>query len=142
MFNLSVHVTRAGQSNLDINDHLNYIVATGFFGGQVNWDRKQISSPYMDGDYTVSRRARNVEETVQIHVYGQDHADLIENVRRLVSAFTQTMFDIVVDIDGATTIYHCEAANYAVDWNSPKFASNMTTVTFVVPRKPYSEGMV
>jgi len=142
VFNLSAHVTRAGQSNLDINDHLNYIIATAFFGGQVQWERKQIASPYMDGEHTVSRRARNVEETVQIHVYGEDHTDLTANIRELVSAFSQNTYDIVVTIDSAVTIYHCEAANYSVEWSTPKFASNMTTATFIVPRKPYTEGMV
>ena len=141
-YTVSAYVTRAGQSNLDINDHLNYVIATGLMGGQVNWERKQITSPYMDGAFTVSRRANNVDEPVQIHVYGDDHLDLVDNVRELIDAFTQNSFDIVITIDSATTIYHCEAANYAVEWSGPKFASNMTTVNMVVPRKPYTEGMV
>lgn len=141
MFNLSAHVTRAGHPNLDINDHLNFIIATGFMGGQVSWDRKQISSPYMDGEHTISVHARNVEETVQIHVYGDNHPSLVSNARTLVEAFTQPRYDVVIDINGAVSIYHCETANYSIEWSTAKFASNMTTVTFVVPRKPYAEGM-
>lgn len=130
-------VTRSllGLGNLDINDHVSYVLSYGILGANTSWERNQVKSQWVDGDVTVSRRRGNVIEPMVFHVYGNDQSDLQSNISTLIDAFIQDSFTMTIDLDGSTYQYSCESADHSVEWGY-KMHSAMTTVTFQVPRKP------
>lgn len=130
-------VTRAdlGLSPLNINDHSNYSLSPSVFGGSSTWERNRVSSPWVDGEITVSRRRATVTDTFVINVYGSNQADMLANIQELVQAFSQNSYHLTLTMNGTVYQYMCEAADYTVEWGY-KMHSNQTTVTFQVPRKP------
>lgn len=131
-------VTRSslGLPNLNINDHSKYVLTTTMLGGSVAWQRNAISSPYVDGDITVTRRRPTVVEPMEIYVYGTNGANLMWNTAEVINAFCQDAFSLTVTINGATRQYSCESSDYSIEYNNAKFASKMCTVRLQVPRKP------
>ena len=143
---MSVTITRSslGLLDLDINDHLNYIVAgPEFLGGQMSWERNQVSSPFVDGDFTVNRRRQNVTENVVIEIMAGSGLELQVNTRVLTQAFSQDEFYMKVEINKATSIYRCEAADYKLVTSGPRFVANQIQCVFSVPRRPIptAEGL-
>lgn len=136
-FAVNASVTRdlLGLGNLNINDHVNYTLASGIMSGQVSWDRQQASSQWIDGDVTVSRRRGNVTEPITLYVRGGDHGELISNVHTAIEAFSQDAFGLAIVINGEFNQYQCESADYSVDWGYV-LHSNMTILKFQVLRSP------
>lgn len=135
-FTANVTRTDLGLANLNINDYTKYITTTQIMGGQVTWQRNSVSSPYVDGDVTISRRRPSVNDVFAINVIGTTHAIVKTNLQTLVQAFLQDKFNIIITVDGATYQYECETSDYSVEWNHAKFHEKMITVTFNVMRKP------
>jgi hypothetical protein len=135
---LSVQVTRTslGLSNLEINDHNSYYVADSFMGGQVAWQRTQVSSPWIDDEVTVNRRRGKVMENVVVEVLGLTQSALSANISTLIEAFNQDNFTLGVTIDGVQRSYQAEAADYQVQWNGPRQVAKQIQVVFSVPRSP------
>lgn len=135
---VSAAVTRTdlGLSNLNINDHDKYILSTTILGGSVAWQKNQVSSPYVDGDITITRRRPTVIEPFEVYVYGTSGATLMTNTQALIDAFSQDSFSLSVTINGATRQYACETADYSLEYSHTKFASHMCTVRFQLPRNP------
>lgn len=135
-FSASVTRSSLGLGDLDIHDGLNYVITNRLFGGSVSYQRNQVSSPYVDGDVTVTRRRPNVSENISIHVYGSDHASMATNVSALIAAFSQDSFNIGVTVGNQLYQYQCEAADYQMEWDQAKMHSTQTTVNFQLPRRP------
>ena len=136
---MSVVVSRdtMGLAPLEINDHLDYVFATPeLFGGQQAWDRVQVSSPYVDGDFTVTRRKQNVQEDIQVEVFGANNSEVTSNARKLIEAFSQDSFTITLCLNGVYSLYTCEAADYKVIGTGPRWAAKQIQVVLSVPRKP------
>ncbi len=136
---MSVEISRTslGLAALEINDHTSYIVAgPEFLGGQVAWDRSQVSSPFVDGEVTTHRRRQNVSENIAVEVLGDNTADLQSNTRAIIDAFSQDSFTLTVELDSSTSVYLCEAADYKVVSSGPRYVANQLQVVFAVPRKP------
>jgi hypothetical protein len=131
-------VTRGslGLSNLNIHDGLNYIVTNKILGAQVAWDKNQVSSPWVDGDVTISRRRPNVSEPFSIHVHGDDHADMKNNVQVLLEAFMQNQYNLAVTVGNQLFQYKCETADYQMEFDQSKMFATMTTINFQIPRRP------
>ena len=127
--------TDLGMSSLNINDHSNYILGTQILGGAVAWERNQVSSPWVDGDITVSRRRPNVQENIQVNILGTNQATMLTNIKTITEAFSQNSFTLTVTMSGSVYQYSCEAADYTVEW-SVKMHSNQCMVSFMLPRKP------
>lgn len=141
---LSVLVSRSalGLSDLDINDHIDYIVAgPEFLGGQQSWDRTQVSSPFADGEVTTMRRRQNVQENIVLEVLGDTTSEVHSNAQTVIDAFSQDAFTITVSINGASTAYHCEASDYKLITSGPRYSAQQIQVLFVVPRKPIVGGI-
>lgn len=135
-FNASVTRSSLGLGDLNIHDYLNYVVTNKIFGGSVTWQRNQVSSPFVDGDVTVTRRRPNVSEAFSIHVHGEDHEELATNISTLIAAFTQDSFNLGVTVGNQTYQYQCEAADYQMEWDQSKMHSTMATINFQLPRRP------
>jgi hypothetical protein len=138
MFTFSASVTRSdlGLLDLDINDLVNYRVSSEIMGSMVTFDRKIVSSPYVNGDVTVHRRRGNVNEKFSVLVYGDEQNDLQINVSELINAFTQNSFNLSFGLDSTIWSYKCEASDYQLEWNNAYFASGQLRVTFNLNRNP------
>jgi hypothetical protein len=136
---LSVLVTRdyMGDADLDINDASKFRVAgPAVFGGTSGWERKQVSSPIVDGEFTTHRRRTNVTESLAVYVAGSDTADMFTNIRELVSALTQDRYTLQFNIGSAVIQWDCESAEYSVEVDTPHMVARYAKVTFSIPRKP------
>jgi hypothetical protein len=135
---MPVTVTRTalGLSVLNINDFVNYYCATEFLGGQVTWNRNQVSSPWVDGQYTTSRTRQNVMEKIGVEIVAADTADLKAKTDAIISAFMQSYFVLTATIDGATWSYACEAADYQQAFTGPRMYARQGQVLFDMPRRP------
>lgn len=128
--------TLLGKENLYINDHETYVLTPTIMGGAVSWDKKEASSPWVDGEYTISRRKRNINEQLVINVYGASQIDLQTNIAELVEAFTQDNFGLYFSINNAIRAYKCFAADYQVSWDHTRMHALNVPVTITVPRLP------
>ena len=127
--------TDLGLSTLNINDHVNYALGSQILGGTVSWERNQVNSPWVDGDITVSRRRPNVQESVQINVYGDNQTEMLANIKEITEAFSQNSYQMTVTLNGQVYRYQCESADYSVEWGV-KMHSSQCMVMFSVPRRP------
>ena len=127
---LSATVTRSalGLLVLNINDHKDYIISTTMLGGSVTWQKQQVSSPYVDGDITITRRRPTIVEPIEIYVYGNNGTDLTNNVAKLIEAFTQDEFLMSIKINNSDRQYKCECSDYTIEYANTKYATNMTLV--------------
>ena len=135
-FGASVSRTLLSLADLDINDSVNYLVGNQILGSGVSWERKQVSSPWVDGDFTVTRRRPNVSDKIEVRVYGGDQEELKDNLESLVEAMTQDNFILNLTLDAQSYSYSCESADYQISWGKELRHSNQTIVTFQIPRKP------
>lgn len=135
---LSVAVTRSllGLADLNINDHLNYAIGPTFLGAQVQYQRNQAASVFLNGAVTVTRNKQMVTEQVQVEVYGGSTAGLQTNLSTLLTAFGQDSFTLAISINGQTQSYACEAADYQLMWTGPRWISKQVQVEFQLPRQP------
>lgn len=136
--NVTSYVTRdlLGKTNLQINDHDKYSLTPSIMGGQIQWEKKEVSSPWVDGEFTVSRRKRNVVEALTIDVYGASTATLQTNIATLIEAMTQDNYAIYFNINSTLRIYRCFAADYQVSWDRARMEALTVPVVFNVPRLP------
>jgi len=130
--------TLLGLSDLDINDHSNYVLAGPQpVQGAVQWDRQQISAPWVDGDITISRRRTNSTESISIYAAGSDQANLDANIGTLKDAFFQDRFVLQIIVGGSNHAWDCEAADLTqVLYDTSHVVARYVTVTFSVPRMP------
>jgi predicted amino acid-binding ACT domain protein len=124
--------------DLDINDHSSYVLAGPQpVQGAVQWERKQISAPWVDGDITVARRRGNSTESISVYVAGSNMATLDANMATLKDAFFQDRFTLQIIVGGANHAWDCESADLSqVVFDTPHAVARYVTMTFSVPRKP------
>lgn len=139
-FTLSVAVGRSalGLGDLEINDHTSYYVASdpGLFEGQIDWDRQTVSSPDVDGDFTVSRRRGNVEESLVVEIIAASSLDMWQKVGNLKNAVSQDRFNLTITYQGQVTTWVCETASYSLRADSARLAIYRPQMALVIPRKP------
>jgi hypothetical protein len=138
MTTFAASVTRSdlGLGVLNINDQLDYIVGSDIMGAMVSYDRQTVSSPYVNGDVTVHRRRGSVTEKFSVYVLGDTQTELQNNIRTLISAFSQNKFNLVMLLDGIEWSYVCEASDYQVEWSNANFFSIKVKVVFNLLRSP------
>jgi hypothetical protein len=138
MTTVAISVTRSdlGLASLNINDHLDYKVGSEILGSMVTYDKKKVSSPYVNGDITVHRRRGNVNEKFSVYVYGADQAELRTNTIALIEAFSQNQFNLIITLDSVEYSYQCEASDYQIGWSNAHMFSKQVLVTFNLDRKP------
>jgi hypothetical protein len=126
-----------GGGDLDINDHDKYVLAgSSTMSGSVNWERQQVSAPWVDGDFTIARRRGNTTENISVYVSGTDQADLNTNIGTLIGAFTQDRYTLMITIGTQQHAWDCEAADYTVEMDTPHFVAKYVVVKFAIQRKP------
>lgn len=136
---LSVQIDRTdlGLASLDLNDHNNYYISSdNFLGGQVQYERNQVTSPFIDGSVTVNRRKQIVTDQMTVEVLGVNKADLITNINNLVLAFSQDTYNLQIAYGSVVYQYACEAADYTVQYSGPRWIANHVQVQLSFPRQP------
>jgi hypothetical protein len=134
--NVSSYITTPG-GTLNINDHVSYVIAgPSILGGTVQWDRKTVSAPDVDGDFTIHRRRTNVTDMLAIYVKGNSAGDLFNKIRTLTDAFSQDRFEVTINIDGSAHTWECEASDYAVELDTAHVNARYAKVLFNILRKP------
>lgn len=136
---LSAKVTRTdlGLGDLDINDSTNYRIAgPSVMEGTTSWERNQVSSPWVEGDITISRRRGNVTSQLAIYVNADTIGDMMSKTRTLVDAFTQNRFTLQINMGTAVNQWDCEAADYTVQMDTAHVYNMYSVVTFSLQRKP------
>jgi hypothetical protein len=128
--------TPLGLPALQINDHLNYKIAPQFLGGNVQWNRQKVSSPFLDGEVTTQRSRQSVAEQIAVEVFAGSAAELQTNTAALIAAFSQDSFTLTVTLAGTVYAYACEAADVQVAWTGPRMMAHQGQVVFSVPRQP------
>lgn len=101
-------------ADLDINDHVDFIVARGFRAGQVTWRHNQVTSPYVHGHFTVNSAKEPSPVSLTVFALGEDMADLESNISTLLTAFNQAEYTLSTTIEGRTFEWTCERADYEV----------------------------
>jgi hypothetical protein len=143
--NISAVINRdlLGLLPLELADGHPYLLATQFLGAAVTWDRQSVSSRWVDGDYTVSRRRANVSEQIGIEIATATMLELRTAMATLIDAFTQDHFTLTVTVEGVVFAYDCEAGDYTnAMWNTPRLAASRGQVVFTVPRRPIAAAGV
>lgn len=130
--------TQLSLANLDINDHVKYVLAGPLaFSGAVQWNRTQVEAPWVDGQITTERHRVNTTESLGVYVAGTSMADLDANLGTLIEAFSQDRFTFQLVVGGANHAWDCEAADVSqVLYDTAHAVAKYVTVTFAVPRKP------
>ena len=130
--------TLLGLGELDVNDHVNYVLAgPQAVSGAVNWDRRQVSAPWVDGDITISRRMASSTENLSFYVAGSTQADLDTHIATLKQAFFQDRYTFQMIVGGSNHAWDCEAADLTqVLYDTTHAFAKYVTVTFSVPRMP------
>ena len=131
-------ITRTALSlaDLDLNDHVNFILGVPFLGGQGRYTRNSQGGTYMDGEVTVNRRLPNIVENIVVEVRGGTWGEVETNVATLVAAFKQDSYQLKLTVNGTQHNYQCEAADWSYDLSTGRVASNMPKFIFEVPRRP------
>jgi hypothetical protein len=132
----SVSRPELGLADLNLNDHVNYYVAPGIFGGTVSWRRQTVQSPWIEGQFTVGAVRDQVEDKFVVEVLGADQPSLQVNLQNLIKAFSQSSFNLTVQLDTAYYTYACEASDYTIDWTNTRFMAKQVQVSFSLRRSP------
>lgn len=138
VFDVVITRTLLGLANLDLNDHVNFYVAKdNMFGAAVQYNRNQITSPYMDGAVTVNRQKQAVQDQLTIEILPTANLALLAtNIQSLIAAFTQDSYTLAVTMGSQTNTYNCEAADYTVSYEQSRFNARRASVTFQFIRQP------
>lgn len=132
----SITRTALGLTDLDLNDHTNYVISDGFDAGAVSWRREQAESPYVESKITIGRVRDIVEARIGIQVRGATHADIAANVKTLIDAFTQDVFYLSISLDGTVYRWEGEAADYTMEWNRERLHNKFPLMAFGFLRHP------
>jgi hypothetical protein len=125
-----------GGGDLYINTGDYRLAGPQVMSGTVQWDRRTVNSPWVEGDITVSRRRGNTMENLVVYVSGSSQSDLQSNIATLVSAFNQNRYTVQIQIGNANWAWDCEAADYSVQMDTPHINALYVVCTFNIPRKP------
>lgn len=140
---LSVTVSRdlLGLSPLEIATSPDYYIGLQFLGAQVQWERQQITSPWLDGAVTVSRHRGMVTEQIAVEILATSLNTLRAKMLTLIRAFIQDSYQMTVHAENATRIYQCEAADYQdASWTTPRMSGAQGQIVLSVPRQPLLVG--
>jgi hypothetical protein len=135
-FAATVSRTTLGLPALDLNDHLNFIVADQILGGQQAWNRQTAKSPYVDGEFLVNATKGLVNDRFAVQVLGANQSQMAANLVALTDAFGQPSYTLTVTTDDAVRSYLCQPADYTVDWSRERMMARKALVTLAVPRLP------
>lgn len=134
---MPITTVSATANGLNINDGTNYIlVPQNLNPATVTYRRAQVTSPFVEGRFTVNRVLDAVEGEIEIDVIGSSQSALQTNIAALIAAFTADEYVLSITIDGATYSWDCEAADYAMLWVHERMHALRVPMRFAFQRSP------
>lgn len=135
---LSVIITRTelALADLELNAYPYVVSGEGIEPGQTELERHQASSPFVDGQYTVSSKRGQPNMVITLDVRGDTTTEINTNVATLIDAFDQDLFEIAVTIDGQTFRWRGERADRGVGWRRERWHAYIVRAAFQFPRHP------
>lgn len=115
--------------------------ADAFAEQQVSWRRSDVSSPFVEGSWTVNAVRENVTETLDVWVRCEDTSALAVAVEELLAALSQLNYGIELTFDNVRSFYQCYVADVAVKSPREFRFSRMAQVSAQVPRHPVARVM-
>lgn len=132
----TVSRTSLALADLNINDHVNYILSAQFLGAGVTYRRQQVRSPYTEGAVTVNRTRDVIQDQVSIDVLASNYTTFQANIATLQAAFAQDVFTLTVTTNGVPWAWTCEASDYKMDWSVPRIMGLYGQVQYTILRQP------
>jgi len=135
---LSVTLSRTllGLAPLEVNDHTASYVAAESLSGGISWTRQQVSSPFVDGQVTVSRTRAMTSRPLALEVLGADAAELAANAKVIADALSQDCFTLTVTLDGQSYAWAAEAADWTETWTNARWAARQLQLSAQLPCQP------
>jgi hypothetical protein len=122
---------------LDINNGTSYKIGKGSFEeSSTTFRRDEISSPFVEGKFTVNALRENVSEKLSVHVFGADTIAVQNNVTALINAVKSNQFLIQVTVGNAQQIWLCFASDYSVNTQLEYLHARRALVNVTVTRYP------
>ena len=103
---------------------------------QVTHRKIEVSSEWIEGEYTQRSLRSNVSETVAVWVYARNANGLMDNVDRLTNALDQPSFRIYLQIANNRQVWYCQSADYQIETSQPMLFARQALVRATVPRLP------
>lgn len=135
----SVTRTELGLADLSLENPGSYrVVSAG--PGSVSWRRRVAASPYCHGEALVSAVKEEVTQALVVRVYGSTAADLNTKTAALLRAFDQFDYRLSLTIDGVTSTWACQPANYSPmgrgELEPNLLRARMQAYALEIPRNP------
>lgn len=138
---MPITTVAASVGGLNINDGASYLLTPQDLNpATVLYRRTQVTSPFVEGRFTVNRVLDAVEGTIVIDVMGSSQSNLQSNIAALVAAFTADEYTLTITIDGATYSWTCEAADYSMLWQHERMHALRVPMRFAFQRQPVPAG--
>ena len=120
-----------------LNDLMNYRVNAEDFGERAQTLRRvTATSPFYDGTFLVHSTLENVEEKVNVYVYGASQNHVTENMLALLELFAQDSYNVRVSMNDHVETWLCQPADYSIDRTHVMAHNGLALVKFAVPRMP------
>ena len=110
--------------------------AETFATRQVSHRKKDVSSEWVEGEYTQRSLRENVVEAVSVWVSGETVGETMTRMRALTSCLDQPNFGIRWEIDGYSETWQCQSSDYSIESDQPMLFSRLCLVKAQVPRLP------
>jgi hypothetical protein len=133
---LVVSRTELSLADLEVNDGVTYFLTDRFTPGPITWRRESVTSPYLDGEFTISRVREESDIQLAIDVIGTTQTGIQTSVQTLIDAFTQHNFTLTFTVEGSVWKWNCEAGDYALAFENVRFYNRRQTIAFTLPRHP------
>lgn len=122
---------------LDVNNGTSYKVSKGSFEeSTTTFRREEVTSPFVEGKFTVNALRENVSEKLSIRVSGADTISVQNNVTALINAVKANQFLIQVTLGNAQQIWFCFASDYSVNTQMEYLHARQALVNVTVTRYP------
>lgn len=122
---------------LEINDGHKYsLTAESLVATQRTWRRQEVSSPFVDGTFTVNAVLENISLPVSLYVYGADHGDMVRNLEAVTAAFEQFDYILAIRRGEHAEVWRCQLSDSSIDTRREFQHARMAMVTFPVPCYP------
>lgn len=115
--------------------------ADAFTEQGVTWRRSDVSSPFVEGTWTVNAVRENVTEQLDVWVRCSSTGDLAVAVEELLGALAQLNFGLELTFDDVRSFYQCYVADVTVKSPRELRFSRMAQVSAQVPRHPVARAM-
>lgn len=133
---LSVDRTYIGLTSLSLNTD-GYKIGAGaeFFSG--TFRRREIASPWVDGEMEIDHVASNVQMVIPVECRADTPLAVQAMVAELAEALSQPRFTVSLYLGSGFWQFACFPGDRQVDYSRERLHANQVLVVCTVPRLPH-----